>query len=87
MIMMYCPNCGKQTIESREASPQEKYYIGGNLKNRSQCKECLASFENYDDGSEKRKMREQDQKAKYERYLELKKEFEGTDNEIPTNHF
>lgn len=88
MIIMYCPNCGKQTIESRETCPQERYYGGENAAlNKNHCKECLASFENYDNGSEKRRKRDKEQKEKYETYLELKKEFEGKDKEHPITHF
>jgi len=87
---MYCPNCGKQTVESKQPSTQKAYY---GFTNQNDCKECLASFENYDDGSKKREERDKERKERYEmylqikeQYLQLKEEFEGADGKLPNNN-
>lgn len=74
---MYCPNCGKCTVESTKVGSQEHYYENNMWKESThQCKLCLASFINFDDGSEARAKKEEKERKDLAEYKRLKAKFE-----------
>jgi hypothetical protein len=67
-----CPNCKKATIQVRETEQMEFYFNPKAPKNKCHCTNCLASFQNYDDGSEKRAEKVKTEREERELLAKLK---------------
>lgn len=78
---MICPNCQKYTMVVTETDQQTFYYHPNAPKNKGKCTSCYASFENYDNGAEKRtELRETEIKER-EMLAKLLKKYGGSGEE------
>ncbi|MGG3890246.1 hypothetical protein [Metabacillus fastidiosus] len=74
---MHCPNCGKQSVRSSQVDSQEQYYTNSYWKQTvHKCSECLASFINYNNGSEARRERDERELRDRMEYERLKAKYE-----------
>lgn len=73
---MYCPNCGKDSVTTNFVSQEEMYYENRYWKKSTHtCNECLASFINYEDGSEARAKAEEVKRKELQELKRLKEKY------------